>query len=267
MLPSFQDIGLEPFLTLDEPICPRFVAEFYPSLNVKRDEEERSYIEFKLGQFTFDRFFVPNHDLIRTNITIPRTTQTQLQRDPNKLYIDDLYPKLRGCELFLKENFFCTIGNRDHINVCTAYMLCYLTIKRKFNFTTMILYQMEEVKKNNKDPIPFAMLLTHLYNYILLTNPQAIVPLNRFTFHERVTDPLDISRIPIKEKGKRIASTSASSSSSSSSDGNEAPSFLEVYEERSNNEDLTDAQREKRGMFKCLNCYFSTITKYLKNQK
>ncbi|GKA98107.1 hypothetical protein Tco_0826001, partial [Tanacetum coccineum] len=39
MLPSFQAVGLEPFLTLDEPICPRSVAEFYHSLEVKRDEE------------------------------------------------------------------------------------------------------------------------------------------------------------------------------------------------------------------------------------
>ncbi|GKD73523.1 hypothetical protein Tco_1331805, partial [Tanacetum coccineum] len=38
MLPSFQAVDLEPFLTLDEPICPRSVAEFYHSLEVKRDE-------------------------------------------------------------------------------------------------------------------------------------------------------------------------------------------------------------------------------------
>ncbi|GJT45024.1 hypothetical protein Tco_0953739 [Tanacetum coccineum] len=91
---------------------------------------------------------------------------------------------LGGWELLLKENFFCTIGNRDHVNACTAYMLYYLTIKRKFNFTTMILYRMEEVKKNNSAPMPFAMLLTCLYNHILRTNPQAIIPLNKFTFHE-----------------------------------------------------------------------------------
>nr|GEU88448.1 hypothetical protein [Tanacetum cinerariifolium] len=53
MLPFFQGIGLEPFLTLNEPICPRFVVEFYHSLEVKRDEEKRPYIEFKLGQLTF----------------------------------------------------------------------------------------------------------------------------------------------------------------------------------------------------------------------
>ncbi|GJS24113.1 retrovirus-related pol polyprotein from transposon TNT 1-94 [Tanacetum coccineum] len=53
MLPFFQAVGLEPFLTLNEPICPRFVVEFYHSLEVKRDEELRPYIEFKLGQFTF----------------------------------------------------------------------------------------------------------------------------------------------------------------------------------------------------------------------
>ncbi|GJU90976.1 hypothetical protein Tco_1303399 [Tanacetum coccineum] len=130
----------------------------------------------------------------------------------------------------------------------------------------MILYLIEEVKKTNSAPVSFAMLLTRLYNHILQTNPQAIVPLARFTFHEHVMNPLFISRNPTKEKGKRVASPSASSSSSSSSDENEAPSFLEFYEELSDNEDLTDAQREKRRMFKYLNHYFGTITKYLKNQ-
>ncbi|GJW89770.1 hypothetical protein Tco_0167323 [Tanacetum coccineum] len=131
MLPTFQAVGLEPFLTLDENICPRLVFEFYHSLEIKRDEEERPYIEFKLGQFTFDldtsqlsqifqtpkaletfyiskwsldslddhpnsRFFGPKHNLVRKNITIPRTTQTQFQRDPNKLHIDDIHPELRG---------------------------------------------------------------------------------------------------------------------------------------------------------------------------
>nr|GEV24395.1 retrovirus-related Pol polyprotein from transposon TNT 1-94 [Tanacetum cinerariifolium] len=49
MLLTFQAVGLKPFLTLDEPICPRFVTEFYHSLEVKRVEEKCPYIEFKLG--------------------------------------------------------------------------------------------------------------------------------------------------------------------------------------------------------------------------
>nr|GFA74866.1 uncharacterized mitochondrial protein AtMg00810-like [Tanacetum cinerariifolium] len=53
MLPFFEAVGLEPFLTLNEPICPRFVVEFYHSLEVKRNEEKRPYIEFKLGQLGF----------------------------------------------------------------------------------------------------------------------------------------------------------------------------------------------------------------------
>ncbi|GJS51216.1 retrovirus-related pol polyprotein from transposon TNT 1-94 [Tanacetum coccineum] len=88
-----------------------------------------------------------------------------------------------------------------------------------------------------------------------------------FTFHERVMDPLDMSRNPSKEKGKKISTPSVTSSSSSSSDDNEAPSFLEFYDELSDNEDLTKAQQEKRGMFKCLNRYVGTITKYLKKQE
>ncbi|GJW22732.1 hypothetical protein Tco_0033354 [Tanacetum coccineum] len=143
--------GLETFITLNEPICPRFVVEFYHSLEVKRDDEERPYIEFKLGQFTFkldssqlsrifqtpkaletfytselslnslddhpnSSFFGPKHDLVRENITVPRTTQTQLQRNPNKLHIDDIRPELRGWELFFRENLFCTLSNRKHVN-------------------------------------------------------------------------------------------------------------------------------------------------------
>ncbi|GJU06387.1 hypothetical protein Tco_1122817 [Tanacetum coccineum] len=131
----------------------------------------------------------------------------------------------------------------------------------------MIIYQMEKVINKRNGPMSFAMLLTRLYNHILTTNPQAIVPIARFTFHEHVMDPLDISRNPSKEKGKKIAFPSVISSSSSSSDDNEAPSFLEFYDELSDSEDLTKAQREKRGMFKCLNRYVGTITKYLEKQK
>ncbi|GKD84539.1 hypothetical protein Tco_1355693 [Tanacetum coccineum] len=111
---------------------------------------------------------------------------------------------------------------------------------------------MEEAINKRKGPMPFSMLLTRLYNHILTTNPQAIIPIARFTFHEHVMDPLDILRNPSKEKGKKIASPSVISSSSLSSDDNEAPSFLEFYDELSDSEDLTKAQREKRGMFKCL---------------
>ncbi|GKC45976.1 hypothetical protein Tco_1063698 [Tanacetum coccineum] len=167
--------------------------------------------------------------------------------------------------IFFRENFFCSLDKRNKVNACTAYMLYYLTIGRKFNFTSMIIYRMKEVINKLKGLMPFAMLLTHLYNHILTTNPQSIIPIARFTLHEHVMDPLDISRNPSKEKGKKIASSSVISSSSF--DDNEAPSFLEFYDELSDSEDLTKAQQEKRGMFKCLNRYVGTITKYLEKQK
>ncbi|GKC15750.1 hypothetical protein Tco_1012532 [Tanacetum coccineum] len=136
MLPFFQAIGLEPFLTLNEPICLRFVVEFYHSLEVKRNEEDIPYIKFNLGQFTFtltpsrlsqvlktphtletcyisewslnsldDHPFGPKHDIVKKLITTPRTTQAQLLRDPNKLYIDDIHSDLKGWELFFKDFF------------------------------------------------------------------------------------------------------------------------------------------------------------------
>ncbi|GJZ23258.1 hypothetical protein Tco_0560717 [Tanacetum coccineum] len=95
----------------------------------------------------------------------------------------------------------------------------------------MLIYRMEEVKNKQDGPMPFAMLLTRLYNHILQSNPQAIVPPARFTFHERFIDPLDILRNPSKEKGKKILSSSVISSSSSSSNDNEAQYFLKFYDE------------------------------------
>nr|GEV30872.1 hypothetical protein [Tanacetum cinerariifolium] len=100
----------------------------------------------------------------------------------------------------------------------------------------------EEVIKKRKGPIPFVMLLTRLYNHILTINPQAIVPIARFTFHEHVMDPLYILRNPSTEKGKKITSPPVISSSSSSSDDNKAPPFLEFYDQLSDSEDLTKAQ-------------------------
>ncbi|GJT15029.1 hypothetical protein Tco_0873735 [Tanacetum coccineum] len=222
MLPFFQAIGFEPFLTLNEPICPRFVVEFYHSLEVKRNELHIPYIEFKLGQFTF---------------TLTPSYLSQILKNPHAL--ETFYTSewsLNSLDNYPNSNYF---GPKHDI----------------------------EVIKKCKGPMPFAMILTRLYNHILDINLQAIVPIARFTFHEHVMDPLDISRNPRTEKGKKIASPPVISSSSSSSDDNEAPSFLEFYDELSDSEDLTKAQREKRGMFKCLNRYVGTITKYLEKQK
>ncbi|GJX85942.1 retrovirus-related pol polyprotein from transposon TNT 1-94 [Tanacetum coccineum] len=41
---TFQAVGLKSFLTLDEPIFPRFITQFYHSLEVKRYEENNPYI-------------------------------------------------------------------------------------------------------------------------------------------------------------------------------------------------------------------------------
>ncbi|GKE19119.1 hypothetical protein Tco_1426696 [Tanacetum coccineum] len=172
-----------------------------------------------------------------------RTLQKHLFHEGRIVTPSFIAENLKGWELFFKEKFFCSIDKRNKVKACTTYMLYYLTIGRKFNFTSMIIYRMEEVINKRKGHMPFAMLLTRLYNHILNTNPQAIVPIARFTFYEHVMDPLDISRNPSKEKGKKIASSSVISSSFSSSDDNEAPSFLEFYDELSDNEDLTKAQR------------------------
>nr|GEV55469.1 retrovirus-related Pol polyprotein from transposon TNT 1-94 [Tanacetum cinerariifolium] len=200
-------VGLKPFLTLNEPICPRFVVEFYHSLEVNRNELDIPYIEFKLGQFTF--------------------TLTPSRKQGESMHcIHALLPN--HCKK-VQLHFDDYLSNgRSHKETQRSHAFCHAF-----------------------DPT---------------TNPEAIVPIDRFTFHEYVMDPLDISRNPSKEKGMKIAFPLVISSFSSSSDENEGPSFLEFYDEFFDHEDLTQAQREKIGMFKCLNRYVGTIIKYLEKK-
>ncbi|GJX85137.1 hypothetical protein Tco_0335911 [Tanacetum coccineum] len=124
-------------------------------------------------------------------------------------------------------------------------------------------YSTESPPSDNRD-LPSTKLSARSYSRALKDDPN-------MSKEQRETrgifKNLDISRNPSKEKGKKIASPSVTIASSSSSNDNEAPSFLEFYDELSDSEDLTKAQREKRGMFKCLNRYVGTITKYLEKQK
>nr|GEU31071.1 copia protein [Tanacetum cinerariifolium] len=227
---------------------------FFLSLQIKQIEGEIFFNQSKYVKEMLKKFRLEDYKPTKT----PMSKEMKLTKNDEADSVDS--SKYR-------ENFFCSIEKRNKVKACTAYMLYYLTIRRKFNFTSMIIYRMEEFIKKRKGPMPFSMLLTRLYNHILNTNPQAIVPIARFTFHKHVMNTLDISRNPSTEKGKKIASSLVISSSSSSSDDNEAPSFFEFYDQLSNSEDLTKAQREKRGMFKCLNRYVGTITKYLEKQK
>nr|GEU77023.1 hypothetical protein [Tanacetum cinerariifolium]GEV40868.1 hypothetical protein [Tanacetum cinerariifolium] len=167
----------ESYRILEKP--PHVLKTFYTS----------KWSQNSLDDHPNNNYFGLKHDIVKKAITTPRTTQAQLLRDPNKLYIDDIRHDLKGWELFFKENFFRSIDKRNKVKACTTYMLYYLTIRRKLNFTSMIIYRMEEVIKKCKGPVPFAMLLTRLYNHILAINPQAIVLISRKTARMSVKYP------------------------------------------------------------------------------
>ncbi|GJT58423.1 hypothetical protein Tco_1001956 [Tanacetum coccineum] len=80
-----------------------------------------------------------------------------------------------------------------------------------------------------RGPYAICRAFDSIPQYISKQISTAIVPLARFTFYERVMDPLDISRNPTKEKGKRVASPSITSSSSSSSNDNGVCTILSRF--------------------------------------
>nr|GEV66854.1 uncharacterized mitochondrial protein AtMg00810-like [Tanacetum cinerariifolium] len=204
--------------------------EYLPRIHrMRRIDEDLRESYHSLEKCLFhdgSNFFGPKHDLIKNNITIPRTTQTQLQRSPNKLYIDDIRPDLKGWELFFRENFFCSLGKKN-----------------------------KEVINKRDGPMPFSMLLTRLYNHIVQTNPQTNVPIARFTFHEHVMEPLDISRNPSKEKERILPLPRL------------PPLHLHRLMTMKHHPFSSSMMNYPTvrilGMFKCLNRYFGTNTKEL----
>ncbi|GKF46251.1 hypothetical protein Tco_0136053 [Tanacetum coccineum] len=68
MLPTFQAIGLESFLTLDEPICPRFLDTSQLSRIFQTPKALETFYTSKWSLDSLDdhpnsRFFGPKHDL------------------------------------------------------------------------------------------------------------------------------------------------------------------------------------------------------------
>nr|GEU77615.1 hypothetical protein [Tanacetum cinerariifolium] len=93
--------------------------------------------------------------------------------DPNpSIYLPPIeYPKV---ETILSKNALSLSGNKDHPNVCMAYMLYCLSIQKPFNLAYYIAKRMESVTRSDVMVLPYGMLLTHLYRHVHTTHPYAI---------------------------------------------------------------------------------------------
>nr|GEW12814.1 pentatricopeptide repeat-containing protein [Tanacetum cinerariifolium] len=102
---------------------------------------------------------------------------------------------LKPLEEIIQENIFCLGGNRDHVSTCLCYMLYCVPNSEKLNLTYCMAKQMEWVTKQARLNLPYGMLLTRLFKFIIsesseLLNESYSERLERIMAREEVVTPL-----------------------------------------------------------------------------
>ncbi|GJY53501.1 retrovirus-related pol polyprotein from transposon TNT 1-94 [Tanacetum coccineum] len=125
----------------------------------------------------------------------------------------EIEPTLKPLEEIIRENVFCLGGNRDHVPACLCFMLYCVVHSEKFNLAYYMAKRIEWVTKQARLLLPYGMLLTRLFTFIMNENPE----LNNesYVLYDHVMTPLaaQLERKPRRDRGMRRGRHSTSSSS------------------------------------------------------
>ncbi|GJU05347.1 retrovirus-related pol polyprotein from transposon TNT 1-94 [Tanacetum coccineum] len=102
--------------------------------------------------------------------------------------------------------------NQDHVPACLCYMLYYVVHFEKFNLAYFMAKRMEWVTKQKRLILPYGMLLTHLFKFVMNENRE--LQNESYVLYDRVMNPLTAQqeRKTRKDLGKRRGRHSTSSS-------------------------------------------------------
>ncbi|GJV99566.1 hypothetical protein Tco_1554818 [Tanacetum coccineum] len=162
----------------------------------------------------------PSIEDIISSIRIDREGQVRRIRHEEEIDVHDyqiltreIIPTLKPLEEIIRENVFCLGGNRDHVPACLCFMLYCVVHSERFNLAYYMAKRMEWVTKQARLILPYGMLLTRLFTFIMNEYPE----LNNesYVLYDRVMTPLaaQLERKPRRDRGMRRGRHSTSSSS------------------------------------------------------
>nr|GEY60696.1 copia protein [Tanacetum cinerariifolium] len=124
----------------------------------------------------------------------------------------EIEPTLKPLEEIIRENIFFQRGNRDHVPACLCYILYCVVHSEKFNLSYYMTKRMEWVTKQSRLILPYGMLLTHLFKFIINENLELYK--ESYVLYDRVMTPLaaKLEQKHKKDRGTRRGRHSTSSS-------------------------------------------------------
>ncbi|GKB36104.1 hypothetical protein Tco_0881046, partial [Tanacetum coccineum] len=125
----------------------------------------------------------------------------------------EIVSTLKPLEEIIRENVFCLGGNRDHVPTCLYFMLYCVVHFENFNLAYYMAKRMKWVTKQARLILPYGMLLTHLFKFIMNEYPELYN--ESYVLYDRVMNPLaaQLERKPRRDRGTRRGHHSTSSSS------------------------------------------------------
>ncbi|GJS58385.1 hypothetical protein Tco_0653169 [Tanacetum coccineum] len=144
---------------------------------------------------------LPNIRDVVQNICIPSGHQNY--SNPIIVLRDDLLPNIKDWELIIRENVIYVDTHKSSIDACSAIMLYHLKNSQNFNLAYFIAHKIESVKNRVDYLLPYGLLITRLYRFILAKHPKIFRPHHslQFVFHHRM-----MSSINRKNERKRTVS-------------------------------------------------------------
>ncbi|GJS27581.1 hypothetical protein Tco_0488201 [Tanacetum coccineum] len=162
---------------------------------------------------------LPSPDDIILSIRIDREGQVRRIRHEEEIDVleyqvltREIEPTLKHLEEIIRENVFCLGGNQDHVPACLCYMLYCVVHSEKFNLDYFMAKRMEWVTKQKRLILPYGMLLTRLFKFIMNENPK--LANESYVLYDHVMTPLSAQqeRNTRKDLGTRRGHHSTSSS-------------------------------------------------------
>ncbi|GJW07270.1 retrovirus-related pol polyprotein from transposon TNT 1-94 [Tanacetum coccineum] len=124
----------------------------------------------------------------------------------------EIKPTLKPLEEIIQENVFYLVGNRDHVPACLCFMLYYAVHSENSSFAYYMAKRMEWVTKQARLLLPYGMLLTRLFTFIMYEYPE--LKNESYVLFDHVMTPLaaQLERKPRRDHDMRRGRHSTSSS-------------------------------------------------------
>ncbi|GJX88594.1 hypothetical protein Tco_0340608 [Tanacetum coccineum] len=148
----------------------------------------------------------------------------------------EIVSTLKPLEEIIRENIFCLGGNRDHVPTCLCYILYCIARSEKFNLAYYMAKRIECVTKQVRLILPYGMLLTRLFKFIMSESPELVN--ESYVLYDRVMNPLTAQQ---ERKTRKDCGMRRGRHSTSSSSALDQPSFSHLNDDDGNDEGTSRA--------------------------